>query len=705
MDETTVLNEGTYKVKILFVIGTLYNGGAERALLNIVKALDQSKFDITVQTIIDEGELISEIKNYATYKTIYKTKVANQEEYLEVIKRHEYLSSLSAENFSKAVINDIYDIEVAFLEDVSTKLIAYSPNQNSRKIAWIHNDFLLNTDSLQYFDNFEQQRECYFKFNDIVCVSNKAKEAFIQRFGRLDGVHVFYNIIDRDDIIRKSCESVLMTISSKFKICTVGRLVPQKGFDRLLEVHNRLIQEGFVYELWIIGEGHQRKELEFIIHEYHLENSVRLLGQQSNPYNIMKNCDLFVCSSRFEGLGLVVAEAVILGLPVVCTDCAAKELIEEADTGLIVDNSVDGLYQGIKQMLINTPDFYSYKKKSIQEGKRFYLKKQKKELEDFLYQTLKRENQVMGDYKITVFTPTFNRAYIIEKLYDSLKQQTCKDFEWIVIDDGSSDNTAILFDKWCLEDNGFDIIYLKVKNGGKHRAINKGTEMARGKLFFIVDSDDYLLNNAIEQIISWESTIENLEGFAGVSGNRGYSEEQIIGETFNGDFIDATNLERGKFRIFGDKAEVYYTEILRKYKFPEIEGENFMTENVVWNAIANDGYKIRWFNQITYICHYLTDGLTYHSGEIAVKNPKGYALANKRNQMFYQNYMNNEKKKVFNQVKEYLIQGDLEKAEQVMNLSEVVLANDEEFILLKHQLYLYAGKLKEAQAYLEASKE
>lgn len=227
--------------------------------------------------------------------------------------------------------------------------------------------------------------------------------------------------------------------------------------------------------------------------------------------------------------------------------------------------------------------------------------------------------------KITVFTPTFNRGYIIEKLYRSLQQQTYKNFEWLVIDDGSTDHTVDLFNQWTKESNAFSIRYYQVENGGKHRAINRATDLADGEMFFIVDSDDHLTEDALECIVNWESNLSDKQLFCGVSGNRGNNQNSYIGTTFEGDYIDATSLERGNFKITGDKAEVFYTDILKRYKFKEIEEEKFMSEATVWNRMAKDGYKIRWFNHTIYICDYLEDGLTNNLAIIFAKNPKGTA--------------------------------------------------------------------------------
>lgn len=225
----------------------------------------------------------------------------------------------------------------------------------------------------------------------------------------------------------------------------------------------------------------------------------------------------------------------------------------------------------------------------------------------------------------TIFTPTYNRKDTLPRLYTSLKNQTNFNFEWVIIDDGSTDNTEMLINCFKEQTNQFDIIYKKTLNGGKHRAINNGLDIANGKMFFIVDSDDYIVNNAIEIIEYYENSIHNLnEKFAGVSGLRKNSYNNIIGTALSTEFIDATNIEREKFNLIGDKAEVYYTDILKKYKFPEFEGENFLTESVIWNKIAFEGYKIRWFNVPICICDYRNDGLTQNYFKNLSKNLNGY---------------------------------------------------------------------------------
>lgn len=242
--------------------------------------------------------------------------------------------------------------------------------------------------------------------------------------------------------------------------------------------------------------------------------------------------------------------------------------------------------------------------------------------------------------KITVFTPTYNRGYIIENLYRSLQRQSFTDFEWLVVDDGSSDNTEELFKIWSNENNIFEIRYYKKQNGGKHRAINFGLDKANGELFFNVDSDDYLTDDALEKINKWEKTLDKSKKFAGIVANLGHEKNKTINNYFKEEYLDLDLLQRydytenGKKVLDGERAYIFYTDIHRKYKYPEFEGEKFMTEAVVWNRMAHDGYLVRYYNDIIWIFEYLDDGLTKAGNKLFWDNPRGYTLWLKEKNVF-----------------------------------------------------------------------
>ena len=238
------------------------------------------------------------------------------------------------------------------------------------------------------------------------------------------------------------------------------------------------------------------------------------------------------------------------------------------------------------------------------------------------------------DYKITVFTPTYNRGYIIETLYRSIQRQSYQNFEWLVVDDGSSDNTEQLFAAWQQEKNPFPIRYIKKENGGKCRAINLGLEMAKGELFFTVDSDDYLTEDALEKIVKWEAELPKDGNFCGFAGNLGTAPNETPNKPLPGAYFDGTAFDRYGI-VEGERASVFYTQIHRKYPYPVFHGENFMTEAVTWNRMANDGYKMRFFNDIIWIYEYKEDGLTNAGYQLFLNNPQGTALFFREKAVFF----------------------------------------------------------------------
>lgn len=238
---------------------------------------------------------------------------------------------------------------------------------------------------------------------------------------------------------------------------------------------------------------------------------------------------------------------------------------------------------------------------------------------------------------VSIFTATYNRAHTLPRLVESLTKQSSKEFEWVIVDDGSIDNTREYIES--IKDKvEFDICYVFKKNEGKHIAINVGAQHARGKLFFMVDSDDFLHEEAIETIIKIERTIDKDAQFAGVAGLKGdirgnpiksptenYSEKEI--NQLIGQYIDLTPLEyRYKRKISGDRAEVVYTKVIKDIPFPNITDEKFMEESYLWMNISNRGLKFRWFNTVIYLCEYLQDGLTYSMKELVKNNWKNHCF-------------------------------------------------------------------------------
>lgn len=245
--------------------------------------------------------------------------------------------------------------------------------------------------------------------------------------------------------------------------------------------------------------------------------------------------------------------------------------------------------------------------------------------------------------KLTIHTATYNRAYILPQAYESLKAQTCKDFEWIITDDGSTDGTAQLVQHWQEQDNGFPIIYNPMPHVGLPRALNSGVEKASGQWFMRLDSDDYLLSHAVELVLEWIADIENDEAFVGVGfakcqpdGNFMKSQVPLIDPEVG--YVDASNIERAKYHLDMDMCEAERISILRRFPHQAWPTEMFAPEQLSHNAIALAGYKYRWRADKLYICDYLTDGLTQNDA-IVMRNPMGFAMMHNQNMLLQDKFI------------------------------------------------------------------
>lgn len=220
---------------------------------------------------------------------------------------------------------------------------------------------------------------------------------------------------------------------------------------------------------------------------------------------------------------------------------------------------------------------------------------------------------------ITIFTPTYNRCHTLVRLYESLCRQTSFDFEWLVIDDGSTDDTKEYIQS--LPEDRFRIRYYYQPNGGKHRAINRGVKLAGGEWFFIVDSDDYLTEDAVHLLNKYLKDIESDNSYCGIVALRMTPDHKTIGTPCTYDTLDTDFISyQTKYMNKGDRAEVVRTSIMKNYPFPEIQNEKFCTEAVVWNRIAQK-YISRYVNESIYVCEYLLGGLTDNYERIMNESP------------------------------------------------------------------------------------
>ena len=377
--------------KMLILIHTLNGGGAEKVLVNLVKNINKEKYSITVMTIVNEGIYIKDIQEIkgVKYKYMFNSffKQARAKKKKIPIKAMNiiwslyrwYIKNLFNEKSYKHFIKEKYDIEVAFLEGMCAKIISKSPNTKSKKAAWIHTDLTVLKKSSKTFKNEKEEIDCYKKFNKIICVSSGVKDTFIKKMGFSENIITKINPINSKDIIEKSNEEVYdIQRDDDFLICSVGRLIPEKGYDMLIRCHKRLLENGIKNKLWIIGEGNERSNLEKYIKNNRLEDTVKLLGFKNNPYKYMKMIDLFVCSSKVEGLSTVLCESIILNKPIVTTNCpGVSDVIGESENGAIITNiDEDSIYNAIARVITDKKLYNDLLEKVKERSKKFVIEKQ-----------------------------------------------------------------------------------------------------------------------------------------------------------------------------------------------------------------------------------------------------------------------------------------------------------------------------------------
>lgn len=340
--------------RILFILPSLTVGGLEKVQVTLANALVKKGYDVTIIILQPQKELSSELDERV--QLIYKASKRHIMQKVPYIRHRFYDDGMwetraSAKTLYKYYVGkEKYDVEVAFFRGLAVKIISGSTNANSVKLAWVHSDFKKCAGIQNNFKHLNATKNAYKKFHNIICVSNEARKSFIEVMGFKETVNVVYNILPNETIKNKCLFSIPIE-HKNFTIVSVGRLHEAKGYGRLLSVVKRLVEEGYQFDLWLIGSGEEEKYLKQYVEKNNLQN-VLFLGQQSNPYSYMKMADLYVCSSKYEGYNLTVAEALLCGTPVLSTECAGPcEILDDGKYGMVVENSKDGLYYGIRKFL------------------------------------------------------------------------------------------------------------------------------------------------------------------------------------------------------------------------------------------------------------------------------------------------------------------------------------------------------------------
>ena len=338
-------NDGHSKIKILFVIHDLSVGGAEKVLINLVNNMDYLKFDVTVLALFDEGVNKQFLNSKIKYRYAFRHAIRGNSHYMKL---------LSPKQLYRWLVSDEYDIVISYLEGPSARIVAGCPKNKTKIVSWIHCTYHNKEELAKSFRDIKEAYKCYEKSDRMIFVSEEVKQAFIRYCPIKCETHVLYNTNESEKIIVKAAERIEEDLFKKntFFWCGVGKIVPNKGFDRMIRIQRRLLEEGYDVQLLILGTGWQQKELENLCEENGVSNAVTFLGYQTNPYKYVSNCDLEIFKKLID----------------VCNDISEFDDCTSWEVG---EGLEEALYSGIKKLMDNPELLKHYKNMSIQRGKAF----------------------------------------------------------------------------------------------------------------------------------------------------------------------------------------------------------------------------------------------------------------------------------------------------------------------------------------------
>ncbi len=353
------------KKKILIRIGSLRHGGAEKVLVTFLKNLPEEQYEIDLLLNLYSGKYLPEVPKWINILYLHKGEMITTNRPHEIPKKavrvlyQGMLKKFPNILYKGKLKNKKYDLEFAAIHGMRDEILG-SPLKNSKKIVWIHNDLS------QVKGYTEQEIRKFFGFDKIMVISEKIERLFhslARNEKEKQKIVKIYNPLDTGEFISKADQPVLNYTfeTSVPTFISVGTVFPQKGFDRLLKVHKRLLDEGFQHKVLIIGDGYDFENIKKLKSELGVDETAVMLGFTDNPYPYFKNADFYILSSRYEGFPTVLFEALTLKKRIISTEVSgAAEMLNNGELGLLVDNSEDGIYQGMKEALSHPESFEKY---------------------------------------------------------------------------------------------------------------------------------------------------------------------------------------------------------------------------------------------------------------------------------------------------------------------------------------------------------
>ena len=376
------------KKHILFIMPDLPSGGAEKVLIDILRNFDYTTYDVTLLLEYRQGVYLKDIPSQVRFKTMFGASNIWLERW------HRLLGILHCGHLYHAIVHKLillftlrgmkFDTIVSFMEGEAVRLHSYIMKKASNHVSWVHIDLKTKHWSQVFFKSDQQEKGIYEQMDKIVFVSDEARMKFLELFDiEKDKCCVQYNLIDAKTI-RKLAHSKKVE-KEKLTICMVGRLNPQKRYDRALRAVKRLKEDGLDFVLWILGEGNLENQLKALIGELDIEDCVQLKGFVKPSYAYMKAADIYWNTSDAEGYPLVVCEALCLGLPVVATSiCGTKEILGNGQYGCLTLEDEDDIYEQMKEMLVSEQLRQEYAAKALEGASWFDTQKVMNEIYQIL---------------------------------------------------------------------------------------------------------------------------------------------------------------------------------------------------------------------------------------------------------------------------------------------------------------------------------
>ena len=364
--------------KILFLIHDLHHGGAEKVLVNLVNNMDPNQFEIHVTALFGGGVNEQFLKPHVHFRTIFPKSFPGNSHVMKLF---------SPKLLHRMFVRERYDVEIAYLEGPASRIISGCTDPDTKTVTWIHCTMKSPEEFAVGFRSVEEAKQCFARFDRGVFVSKGVMDAF-RSYCPMEHMQVLYNTNESDKILTMAAEPVPEGTfrDGELRMIGVGKLEAVKGFDRLARIHARLRREGYPIHTYILGEGSQEAGLRQFLEAEGMSDSFTLLGYHTNPYQFVKNCDLFVCSSHSEGFSTAATEALIVGTPVCTVEVSGmKEMLgEHNEWGIVTDNDEDALYQGIKRLLDDPALLAHYKEKAGERGKSFSTENTVRAVQDML---------------------------------------------------------------------------------------------------------------------------------------------------------------------------------------------------------------------------------------------------------------------------------------------------------------------------------